>query len=373
MTTEKISFIVPQQGLRYLLDRARGAVGRMHPYFKIDIYLTGRITCCATDLRVGVLTELDNRNNDTAVECGGTFCVAADKFFNLVSTLPSMDVQLQGLDNYRIRISCGTYTGIVPCVDPEQHFPDMILPGGDPDIVCAGGFLNDIYAAIGHAVGNQEDTATAGINIQAINGRLVGAATNGQRLSVAGIATPYDGECEPFDTGITLAPKSIAEIKKLNCGACDVRIRENRMSIEQINITIVSRLYEAIYPNYRRVIPEHPNCAVVSVSKLIEAVQRVGILNDTREIGLSIGSNTITVSAQNTAGELIDIVPCETESEPVLILLSPAYLLESLKSLVKDGDDVIIKWLDDKSPIMILPADFSNWDERLELIVPRSN
>lgn len=374
MTTQNISCTIPQKELKYLLDRARGAVGRMYPYFKIDIYLAGRLTCCATDLRVGVISETDNRNKDAVVECGGTICVSADKFYNLINALPENMITFRGLDSNRLEISCGTYNGVFPCVDPEAHFPDMIVPGGSPDVECLGGFLNDIYAAISHAVSTDEEKSIAGINLRAENGRLIGVATNGNRLSLAGISVPYDGECDPFNAGITLAPRSLGEIKKLLCGSCDVRFRDNRMSIEQTNITIISMLYDAAYPNYRRIIPTHPHSAVVSAAGLMEIVQRVGVLNESQAVTLHIRPGKILVSGESTAGCLIDSIDCEAdESVPETdMLLTPAYLLESLKSLARDSEDVVLKWLDEKASLVMVPADHSNWDERLELIQPRS-
>jgi len=372
MNTEKqpMECEIRQLGLKNLLDRARGAVGRMHPYFLIDVYMA-RITCCATDLTVGIVSEIERRDPDT-ITMGGTICVPAGKFYDIIAALPDKPVKLKLPDNSRLQISCGSYSGVIPCVNPADFFPDMIIPGGAPDTTCSGSFLNDIFAAIGHAIGNDAESATSGMHLRAENGRLVGTATNGHRLSVAAVTVPYDDECESFNTGVTISPRALGEIKKLCCGYSDIRFRDNRMSIEQINITVIARLFEKAYPDYRRVIPtNHPHCTVVNARGFIEAVERVKVLSESDGITLCIGQNEIGITGESTAGVIVDTMDCETSGDATDIRITPGYLLESLKSLTKDSEDVIIKYSDAFSPVLILPADHSNWDERIELIVPR--
>lgn len=372
MQTEKqpMECEIRQINLKYLLDRARGAVGRMHPYFLIDVYLT-RITCCATDLTVGIVSEIEHREPDT-ITMGGTFCVPAAKFYDIIAALPDKPVKLILPDISRLQISCGSYNGAIPCVNPADFFPDMIIPGGAPDTTCGGSFLNDIYAAIGHAIGNDLESATSGMHIRAENGRLVGVATNGHRVSVAAVTVPYDDDCEPFNKGVTISPRAMNEIKKINCGSTDIRFRDNRMSMEQPGITAIARLYEKPFPAYRRVIPTaHPHCTVVNTRGLIEVVERVKVLSESDGIMLCIGQQELGITGESTAGAIVDTIPCETSGESLDIRITPGYLLESLKSLAKDSEDVIFKYSDPQSPVLILPADHSNWDERLELIVPR--
>ncbi len=370
-TITYISATLRQANLRYLLDRTRGAVGRMHPYFRIDIYLS-RLTCCATDLRVGAVSEMHLREGEK-VNFGGIICVPAAKLWSIIDALPDKPVTLQGLDKDRLEISCGTYSGIIACVNHEEHFPDMVVPGGAPDVECGGSFLNDIYTGIGHAIGANEDSATSGLSLRAENGRLVGAATDGHRLSVAAISVPYDGDCEPFDTGVTVSGRALGEIKKLACGSSEIRFRDNRMSIEQNGIAIIARLFEKEFPEYRRIIPtDHPHCTVVNSKSLIEVIERVMILSESQGVTIKIRPGMIIISGDNSAGTVFDQVDCETEGAETDICITPRYLLDALKSLARDSEDVVIKYRDEKSSVLFLPADHSNWDERIELIQPRS-
>lgn len=367
---QPISTTLRQANLRYLLDRTRGCVGRMYPYFQIDIYLT-RLTCCATDLRVGAVSEMMLREGES-VEFGGTVCVPWLKMWNIIDALPDKPVTLTGLDKNRLQITCGTYSGIIACVNPDEHFPDMIIPGGAPDIECGGSFLNDIYTAIGHAIGANEELSTSGLFIRAENGRLVGAATDGHRLSVAAISVPYDGDCEPFNIGVTISGRALGEIKKLSGGSCEIRFRDNRMSIEQNGITIIARLFEKEFPAYRRIIPiSHPHCLVVNTREFIEVIERITILSESLGIKLGIRAGMITIIGENSSGEVLDQIDCETTGDDVDICITPRYLMDSLRAL-KNSEDVVIKYRDGKSSVLLIPADHSNWDERIEIIWPRN-
>lgn len=367
---QPISATLRQANLRYLLDRTRGCVGRMYPYFQLDIYLS-RLTCCATDLRVGAVSEMMLREGET-VEFGGTICVPAGKMWSIIDALPDKPIVLTGLDSNRLQIACGTYSGIIACVNHEEHFPDMIIPGGAPDVECGGSFLNDIYAGIGHAIGGNEESATSGLFLRAENGRLVGAATDGHRLAVGAISIPYDDDCEPFNLGVTVSGRALGEIKKLACGSSEIRFRDNRMSIEQNGIAIIARLFEKEFPAYRRIIPtDHPHCLVVNTRGLIEVLERVTILSESMGVMLGIRAGMITVTGENSSGPVVDQVDCETTGDDADICITPRYFLDSLQSL-KNSEDVIIKYRDDKSAVLLIPADHSNWDERIELIQPRS-
>lgn len=369
-TPQPISATLRQANLRYLLDRTRGAVGRMYPYFRIDFYLT-RVTCCTTDLRVGAVSEMMLREGEK-IDFGGTACVSAAKMWSIIDVLPDQPITLKGLDNNRLQITCGTYSAPIACVDHEEHFPDMIIPGGAPDVECGGGFLNDIYAGIGHAISANEESATSGLFLRAENGRLVGAATDGHRLAVAAISVPYDDDCEQFSAGVTISGRALGEIKKLSCGSSEVRFRDNRMSVEQAGITIIARLFEKEFPAYRRIIPTtHPHCLVVNTRGLIEIIERVTILSESLGITLAIRPESLTVSGENSSGTITDQIECQTTGNEAEICITPRYLLDSLRSL-KDSEDVVIKYLDEKSSVLLIPADHSNWDERIELIQPRN-
>lgn len=366
-----LSVELDKKDLCYLLDRARGAVGRQHPYFLLDFFLARRVTCAATDLKVGILCEIDPRGY---FDCawGGAVCLSADKFSGIVHTLPEKTIRLTGLENRRLQINCGDYSGVIACVDPDEHFPVMDIPGGAPDVECDGTFLSGIYNAIGHAIGQSEGASTSGLNLRAQNDRICGAATDGHRLSVAAVSIPYSGDCEQFDTGVTISPRALAEIKKLGGVSTAIRFRDNHMSVEQTGITILARLFESQYPDYRRCVPvNYPYTAVVNSKELINVIDRVSVLIESDGINLRIRPDHITVAGSNSAGDISDSVACEASDCEVDICITPRYLLDALKSLARDSEDVVIKYRDPDSAVILLPTDHSNWDERLEVIMVR--
>lgn len=361
-----------QTNLRYLLDRARGAVGRMHPYFLLNIYLT-RITCSATDLQVSIISEINVTENET-IGMGGRICIPAKQLWAIIDALPNGPIHLQGLDdNSRLEITAGTYSGVIPCVDPDEHFPSITMPESEiPDFTAPGGFLNDLYTACHHALKKDEAAIISGLHLRMENGRLTAAATDGHRLAIAGNDIRFDDDATLPATGITIASKALAEIKKINSGHSDVWITTSQLTIAQPGITLLARLLDGDYVDFRRIVPtDYLNCAVINGKQLIEIIERVNILSETDGITIKIRAHEILIEGKNTAGTITDKMDCETTGEEIDIIFTPRYLLEALTVLAGTSEDIIVKYGDSMSPAVLIPADHSNWTERLEIIVPR--
>lgn len=367
---------VRQTSLKYLLDRASGAVGRQSPYFLLEFYLV-RLVCSAADKSISIVADMDTKEGALEIPEGGTVCVPAKKLTALVDALPDSFITLESNGDGHLIIDCGDYTGKIPGVDPVQ-FPAIDIPKTIPDFTCPGETIPDIISVCGHAPAEprQNKYLLEGIHLRAENGNLTGAATNGHCLSLAGKGDLND--IELFDKGATLPPRALAELKKINTGSMDIWITDNTMVVACVGLTLSMQLLEGEYPAYRKVIPtDYISCCVVDALALAKKIERVSILSESDSILLDIqgsesGEGDIRVSAENTAGESSDLVPAEVQGENLIIRVKPEYLLRSLRSLAKDSADVLIKYGTDTQSLVILPCDHSGWNERIEIIMPRS-
>ncbi len=365
-----------QHHLQYLLNRAEGAVGRMHPYF---LLCAGgpRVTCGATDLNISIVSGIE-LHDDEQIEAGGTVCVPAHKLSALVKSLPDAFIDLSALDGLRLQVVCNDYEGIIPCVDPDEHFPSIVLPDGVADFYCAGDLVPELHAACAHALDKRgKNHLLGGLHLRAENDVLVAAATDGARLAVAG-KRDEAGFGTAFANGITIPAKALAELKKINTGNTGVYLRDNDLTFIQRGISLLVRLLEGDYPAFRRVIPTgYPYCCVVEAGQLAAIVERVNILSAADSIMLDIKqgddgiSGDILISAENEAGRSMDLVPAEVGGESLQMRISPAFLVDALRSLEKTSKDIVIKYKDDQSALVLLPCDHSGWDERVEVVMPQ--
>lgn len=360
-----------QGHLKHLIDRAAGAVGRMQPYFLLEFYLS-RVVCTATDLTVTIVSETSLQDGES-IDMGGIVCIPAKKFAALIEALPDTHIDFALKPDHSLQVECGDYLGVVPGVDPEAHFPKVDVPCCSPDLVCDGNLIPDLFAACSHAL-SKKDGILSGLHLRPEKGMLVAVAVDGPRLALAG-RTLEDAD-SVFGNGITVPARAMAELKKVCTGSLEVYIRENSITFSAPGIAISAQLLEGVYPDYRKIIPSHPHCCLVSGDELSRIVERVVVLSESDSILLDIDSaehdgGDIRVSSSNTAGELSDLVAAEVTGDGCFIRLTPRYLLDSLHSLGKSSDDVVMKYDSDTTPVVLIPADHSGWDERVEMILPR--
>lgn len=374
-STASMKVRLRQHHLQYLLSRAEGAVGRMHPYFLLCA-AGSRITCTATDLNISIISEIELQDGEQ-IEIDGAVCIPAHKISNLVKALPDTFIDLITLDGLRLQVECNDYAGVIPCVDPAEHFPCITLPDGAADFYCAGDLIPELHAACAHALDKRgKSSLLGGLHLRAEGDVLIAAGTDGSRMSLAGKRDDA-GFGDSLGGGITIPARALTELKKINAGATGVYLRENDLTFLQRGITLSIRLLEGGYPSYRHVIPTgYPYCCVVAAEKFAAIVERVNILSDADSVLIDIkpgddASGDILITAENEAGRSMDLVPAEVGGVQLQIRVTPSYLVESLRSLAKTSEDVIIKYKDAESALVLLPCDHSGWDERVEVFMPR--
>jgi DNA polymerase-3 subunit beta len=367
---------IMQGRLKYLLSRAAGAVGRMHPYYLIHIYLT-RVQVTATNLDITIIVEMD-KDQDETIDMGGVICVPAQKFQAIIDALPDALIEISALSDNKIQIECGDYNGMLPSVDPVEHFPAVNLPTG-PSIVIGGDVITDIYSACRHAIAKDISKGMlSGFHITTNDDQLLGVGCDGHRLSLAAKAVEESISLEMFDKGITLPSKMCIELAKIKAGYIGVCTTDSSIVVAAPGITVMARLLDGEYPSYRRVIPTtNQHCCVANTSELSKIVERVSILSESDSVvldilpGTEMESGDIQIKTQNSAGEISDLVPCEVQGEPAQIRFNPIYLLEALSSIGKSSEDAVIKYSAGKAGVVLIPADHGAWDERLEVVMPK--
>lgn len=367
---------INQGRLKYLLDRAAGAVGKMHPYYLINVYLT-RVEVTATNLDITIIAEM-SKGDDDIIDMGGVICVPAKKFQAIIDALPDALIEISSLPGNKVQIECGEYNGMIPAVDPVEHFPQIELPG-ESAIAIGGDLIPDLFAACRHAIAKDETKPrVCGLHLCSNDDQLLAVSTDGYRLSLASKAVDEQVSLELFETGVTIPIKMCVEIAKIKAGFVEIRISDNSFAIISRGITVIARLLDGQYPSYRRVIPiTHQHCCVANTADLTEKIERVSILSENNVVIMDIqpgpapGEGDILIETENCAGKISDLVPAEVQGEAVRLAFNPNYLLEALHSIGKTSADVVIKYADDKAGIILIPADHAGWDERLEIVMPR--
>jgi DNA polymerase-3 subunit beta len=104
---------------------------------------------------------------------------------------------------------------------------------------------------------------------------------------------------------------------------------ENQVMFQIGGISLISRLIDGQFPNYRQLIPETFDYEVaVDHDELLEAVRRIGLLaQKNAPLRLHFGANTLTVSAESQdVGKAQESIPIQYSGDDLEIGFNPEFL-----------------------------------------------
>jgi len=239
---------------------------------------------------------------------------------------------------------------------PGAEFPDMPRPDGEP-MTIAGGALSALLASTAYAIA-QDDTRP---NLNSLfvewgKGRVTAVSTDGHRLAKAEADVP--GMALAGTMLISL--RAVGELRKLADGAGDVGLTiTGRTAFFSVGATTLgARLVEAVFPQYRQVIPSSSRHNVtVARSALLEAVKAVSIASSEAKGGvvLRLTNGVLAVRSESPdRGDGCDEVPCDYAGPELTIGLSARYIGDALTACT--GDDVVLGLGDELSPLTVRPA-----------------
>ena len=173
-------------------------------------------------------------------------------------------------------------------------------------------------------------------------GKLSCASTDGHRLYSYDSVNEVEGELNH------IIPASVFKaLGSSLSGDISISLHNSNVSFTDGNTTVVTRLIDERYPDYRNALPQNnPNQAKLFNGELQASLQRVLLCTNktTNQVKLSFSKDgVLTISAEdldysNEAVDTLDLI--EYEGENLEIGFNGKYLLELLKSL---GDSVVIE------------------------------
>lgn len=327
----------------------------------------GKVELHATDMELFASITLEA----TTAESDGDIVLPADKFAAAVKAAGGPQVELHDTQ-LKTTITGRTAAYEIAGLDPE-FYPFGPAESQDLLINFHAGKLPACIGAVMHAVCiDPTKTSLCGINFALDEkGRLTICATDGHRLSIAGMELP--GECihnKFHPAQFTLPGKAAGLLSRVNGSTSVGRITDrNRLYFQSGTILVCSAEIVGEYPAVRRVIPTGEGDVItVDTAALIETLESCCIMSEGehRSVNLDIDGEVLTVTALSTNNTARGTVACLGDST-ISLKLNSKYLLQALKSL--DSAEVFIKYFGEALPIVLIPADHKSWDERIEVLM----
>lgn len=319
------------------------------------------LTLTGYDLEMAITTQLEANVLEP-----GDAVLSAKLLGDMVRRLSSEEVEITTLESGAATIKGGITEFDIMGLNPGDY-PDLPNPGADRTLDMDTATLREMVETTLFAV-SQDDKKPAhtGELFSIQTDKLTVVALDGYRLAI------IEKKVEATkDIDIIVPAKTVGEVVKLFGDEDDVvHIAANRRFVvfSTQSYTVISRLIEGEFLDYKRVIPEgHKTRVVVDVRDFINTIERASLIITERlknPLRVTFDGN-ITVRCQTALGKVVDELPAEIEGEPVEIGFNNRYLLDALRN--SRCDKLAFEISGPLSPVKVLPVEGGDF---LFLVLP---
>lgn len=317
----------------------------------------------ATDMEISIKAPLVGR-----VEQAGSLVVPARIATDIARSLPAGDVVMEqrpGETQVEIRAGESLFTlHSLPAVD----FPQLPAFSGEGFSVSKPAFIETVDRVAPSASRDETRPVLTGVLIHFAKNSVRMVATDSYRLSVK--ETPVESSVAEKFQAIVPA-RTLLELSRIATAVADDTITilptENQMLFQVGGISLVSRLIDGQFPNYRQLIPETFDYEVaVDHDELLEAIRRIGLMaQKNAPLRLHFSSNNLTVSAESQdVGKAHEAMPIQYSGDDLEIGFNPEFL-EAGVAAVKESP-VYLRFISPLRPGLVKGAG----DDFLYLVMP---
>jgi len=285
----------------------------------------------ATDLDVGISCEVP-----VDIQEEGAITVPAKRFSDIIKELPAQELDITTKKNNQVNIETESCQFKIMGL-PKEEFPKLPEFKDKGVIKLEQATLKKMLGLTSFAVSFDESRyVLSGILFKINKGNLILVATDGKRLA---IMEKKLGQNIDADMYIIVPVKTIHELNRnlKDEGELSLILGNNQVLFDLGNVSIISRLIEGEFPDYRQVVPPvSENKIKVDREQLLLAVRRAALLStpDYQALKLEVFKNKLVVSKSTPdVGESREEVGVEYQGKEMVIGFNPGYLIDVLKNL----------------------------------------
>ncbi len=305
----------------------------------------------ATDLEVGLRSRCP-----ATVSKGGSLTLPAKKLFEIIRALPDTQVRISESSG-GVVLEADRFNSRIQAL-PRDDFPALPEPSGEKTSTLPGGALSEMVSKTQFAITGEDTRFFLNGALLILTSKAMDlVATDGHRLALA--SAPREADA---DDRVILPRKTLLELARLlgdEPGDISYERGENHLFFDVGGRQLVSRMIDAQFPAYERVIPEGNDKKIeFERDRLTRAIKRVALLSSERsraiKIQIDAGKVEITSSTPEV-GEASEVIPVEYEDEPTAISFNASYILDFLS--VVGTDSIALDFKDDASQAVLTPVD----------------
>jgi DNA polymerase-3 subunit beta len=304
------------------------------------------LSLTATDLDVGVRCRVQ-----ADVDAPGATTLPARRLFSILKEVPAAEIEVVVDERNAAAIKCGSSFYKIMGL-PEEEFPPFPVVDGAVALEMPQALIREMLRRTAYAVSNDETRYVLnGVHMILKADKFTVVATDGRRLALVEneVDLPNDAAGE-----FTLPTKAVVELQRLlsDKGNIKIAVSENQAVFEMDNTTLVSKLVEGTYPNFRQVIPaEAKERITLEREMFLAALHRAAILasEKSQSVKLHFSKNKLTITCTTPdVGEAQETLAISYKGKELAIAFNPQYLMDPLRHL--DADEIFLELTDELSP-----------------------
>ena len=317
----------------------------------------GSVQLLATDLEVGLRSQCT-----ASVAKGGSLTIPAKKLYEIIRALPETDIRIKEGAKGSVKISADRFDSRMQTL-PREDFPTLPekVDGASPVLLPRAGLREMVNKTQFAITGEDTRYFLNGALFVLQPGKMQLVATDGHRLAlVSTTRETVKGEAEEIQS--ILPKKTLWELARLlTAGDEDVRYTagENHLFFDVDGRQLISRVIDAQFPAYERVVPKSNDKMIeFERDRITSAIKRVALLSSerSRAVKLQIASNRVDITSSSAeVGEATETLAIEYTGDDVEICFNAQYVLDFLS--VADSDNVQLHLKDETSQAVMKPVD----------------
>ena len=329
----------------------------------------GKIELVATDLEVGLRSRCV-----AEVTTGGVLTLPAKKLYEIIRALPETEVRITQSAAGMVNVAAERFSSRMQTL-PREDFPALPEPTGTDSVSLSCEALREMVTKTQFAVTGEDTRYFLNGALLVLTGMSMSlVATDGHRLAL--VSARRDGAARADDittveddeeSRVILPKKTLWELARLLGEGHDTVLYERGENHLFFNIggrQLVSRVLDAQFPAYERVIPKGNDKRVeFERDRLTSAIKRVALLSSerSRAVKLQIDAGQVEISSSSPeVGEASEVLSVEYTDAAVAICFNAQYLLDFLA--VADSESVALEFKDEMSQAVLSPLSTEGCD-----------
>ena len=321
-----------------------------------------RLSLTGYDLDMGITSSME-----CTVREEGAIVLTARLFVDMIRRMTGETVSIASDEKLMTTIRSGVSEFTILGLSAEEY-PELPALTDADDVSIEQDKLRSMIEQTLFAIANNDSKPVHTGSLFEVSGEdITVVSVDGFRLALRREKILGDKELRFVVPGKTLSELA----KMLGDGEEMVTLYVNRkhISFETGGYTIVSRLLEGEFLDYKSAIPPASQTVVtVNTREMIAAIERTSLLISDRlksPLRIHFGDGLIRMSCSTAIGRAYDEVPCKLEHDEVEMGFNNRYLLDALRA--SECDEVALIINGPLSPMKMVPL---QGDSFLFLVLP---